>query len=113
MGDYLELQSKPIISPVKIISLVNEFLLGQNYSSVIVYSDSTVEAKNELVKAGANFNFSVSDARTHQLIRECVEADFFVGTNSKISLWIVNLRRSRGMGSTSFIDGFDDFLFNP
>jgi hypothetical protein len=111
MGDLLQLKEKTIFPVDKLITEVNKIAKAHPIMSVIVYSDSPLEARQVLEGAGLSKKFQVSDAPTLQVIGECLGVDFFIGTNSKVSLWIVNLRRYMGMAESSYIDGFEQQLY--
>lgn len=111
MGDLLKLPEKSIFPVDKLISEVNKVTINHPNISVVVYSDSIIEVRQTLESAGFSQKFRVSDAPTPQVIGECLDADFFIGTNSKVSLWIVNLRRYLGLWDSSYIDGFKQQLY--
>ena len=111
LGDLLELQSKSPLVADKLVQKVNSVLLHQPDPSIVVFSESLIEARKELVSAGLQREFVVSDLPTAQLIAQSLEADFFIGTNSKISLWIVNLRRYLGLTEVTYLEGFDRHLY--
>ncbi len=111
MGDLLELQSKSPLVADKLVHKVNSVLLHQPDPSIIVFSESLIEARQKLVSAGLQREFVVSDLSTAQLISQSLEADFFIGTNSKISLWIVNLRRYLGLTEATHLEGFGRHLY--
>ena len=113
MGDLLKLTNKSIYPVEKIIEKVNEVTKHGKYSKIIVYSDSPNNAKVKLISAGLNLDFNVRDVGTIDVILECVSAGYFIGTNSKVSLWIVNIRRYLGRGDLCFLEGFDSRLYSP
>ena len=112
MGDLLTLTEKSISPANKIIDAIKQVQKMHNYLKIYVYSDSPQIAKETLFNAGLTDEFVVSDLPTIDLIRACVGADFFIGTGSKVSLWIVNIRRYMGKIEGNFLEGFDDKLFN-
>ena len=111
MGDLLEFQSKSPLAADKIVHKINSVLLHQPDPIIVVFSESLIEAREKLVSAGLQREFMVSDLPTAQLIGQSLEADFFIGTNSKISLWIVNLRRYLGLADFNYLEGFDRHLY--
>lgn len=113
MGDLLHLSEKAFIPAEKIVNQIDLVARGKEKTIITVYSDSPTEAKNQLIAAGLKQNFIVRDVATIQVIRECVGVDFFIGTNSKVSLWIVNLRRYLGLVNNNYLEGFDSHLFYP
>ena len=112
MGDLLNLDTKSIYPVEKIIEKVNRVTTENSYTKIMVYSDSPQEAKTVLVSAGLSKDSIVRDIETIDVICECVGAGYFIGTNSKISLWIVNIRRYLGLGGSSYVESFDSQLYN-
>ena len=111
MGDLLQLTNKSVYPVEKIVEKVNELTETNNYSKIIVYSDSPKNVEDALISAGLNKNFIVRDVDTIDVISECASSEYFIGTNSKVSLWIVNIRRFLGNGDMCFLEGFDSRLF--
>jgi hypothetical protein len=112
MGDLLTLTEKSISPANKIIDVIKQVQKMHNNLKIYVYSDSPQIAKETLSNAGLTDEFIVSDLPTIDLIRACVGANFFIGTGSKVSLWIVNIRRYMGKIDDNFLEGFDDKLYN-
>ena len=112
MGDLLKLDTKSIYPAEKILKKVNEIMSITSYNRIDIYSDSPQNAKELLVSAGLSEDSVVRDIETIDVICECVGAGYFIGTNSKISLWIVNIRRYLGLGGSSFVEGFNSQLYN-
>ena len=113
MGDLLQLTNKSIYPVEKITEKVKELTKDGGYSKIVVYSDSPVTVKSTLIAAGLNQDFTVRDVDTIDVICECASAGYFIGTNSKVSLWVVNIRRFLGRGTLCSLEGFDSRLFNP
>jgi hypothetical protein len=111
MGDLLKLTNKSIYPVEKIIKTINEIVKNLTVYQIIVYSDSPDKAKSTLISAGLRQDFMVRNIPTIDVISECVVANYFIGTNSKVSLWIVNLRRYLGQADSSFLEGFDSQLY--
>lgn len=111
MGDLLQLTNKSIYPVEKIIEKVNELTKISDYSNIIVYSDSPESVEATLISAGLIIDFDVRDIDTIDVICECASSGYFIGTNSKVSLWIVNIRRFLGNGDLCFLEGFDSRLF--
>lgn len=110
MGDLLTLGTKSITPTSKIIDATNQVKKDDN-SNITVYSDSPEIAKETLSSAGLTNGFVVRDLPTIDVIRACIGADYFIGTGSKVSLWIVNIRRYMGEASNNYLEGFDDKLY--
>ena len=113
MGDLLNLTEKSFVPAEKIVNQVNSVVRDKEKIKITVYSDSPIEAKEQLISAGLKQNFIVREVATIQVIRECINVDFFIGTNSKVSLWIVNLRRYLGRLNHNYLEGFDSHLYVP
>lgn len=92
LGDLLSLTQKSIIFPGQMVSKITEVVDKYQSPDLIVFSDSSDKAQELLRKYGLKMPASFKDSPTINVIRDCVNADFFIGSNSKISLWIVNLR---------------------
>jgi len=113
MGDLLNLTEKSFAPAEKIVNQVNLVVRDKEKIKITVYSDSPIEAKEQLIAAGLKQNFTVREVATVQVIRECINVDFFIGTSSKVSLWIVNLRRYLGRLDNNYLEGLDSHLFIP
>ena len=111
MGDLLHLTNKSVYPVEKIVEKVNELTKMNKYSKITVYSDSPENAEATLISAGLNKDFDTRDIDTISVICECASSGYFVGTNSKVSLWVVNIRRFLGNGDLCFLEGFDSRLF--
>jgi hypothetical protein len=112
MGDLLTLTEKSISPANKIINVIRQVKKNHNNVKINVYSDSPQIAKETLLSAGLTDDFAVSDRSTIDVIRACVCANYFIGTGSKVSLWIVNIRRYMGDVNNNYLEGFDDVLYN-
>jgi hypothetical protein len=111
LGDLLTLIEKSISPANKIIDVVRQFQKSHDNLEILVYSDSPQIARETLRQGGFVEDFSVRDLSTINVIRACVGADYFIGTGSKVSLWIVNLRRFIGKVNDNHLEGFDDKLY--
>jgi len=111
MGDLLTLTEKSISPADKIIDAVIKVKKNNNNVKINVYSDSPQIAKETLLSAGLTDEFMVNDRSTIDVIRACVSANYFIGTGSKVSLWVVNIRRYMGEMNNNFLEGFDDKLY--
>ena len=113
LGDLLTLTQKSISPADKIIDLVGQIQKSQNDLKINVYSDSPQIAREMLLSAGLTNEFTVWDLPTIDVIRACIGANYFIGTSSKVSLWIVNIRRYMGESNNNYLEGFDTRLYNP
>lgn len=113
MGDLLKLEEKSIIPINRIAEVVSKVLNQYDNVDFHLFSDSPKVAAELLMGAGIKKKISVHDLPAIDVIRSCYKSDFFIGTNSKISLWIVNLRRYSGIINENYLEGFDDKLYYP
>jgi hypothetical protein len=111
IGDLLTLTEKSISPADKIIDAVIKVKKNNNNVKINVYSDSPQIAKETLFNAGLTDKFEVKDLPTIDVIRACIGANYFIGTSSKVSLWVVNIRRYMGEMNNNFLEGFDDKLY--
>ena len=100
LGDLLKLTEKSIISSEQLIGEIKIALKSNKYKQVVVYSDSIEVAKQKLIQLDHFFkNITYSNAPTIEVIKNSINVDFFIGTNSKVSFWIERFRRSIGKPS--------------
>lgn len=101
LGDLLTLELKSHI-PIERIANLLEVL--EEDSTVTVYSDSKVDVVKDLWKSKlppeATQFFAVDVYRT---IQDCVYSKYFIGTNSKISLWVAILRLALEVGDKTYL----------
>lgn len=95
LGDLLSLSNKTYIKPSRINCILAD--MCESYVPTVIYSDSDAQKLSKVL--GREFqNRLVSFAQLSPIdtIRLCVNSSFFVGTNSKISLWIAIFRSTHG-----------------
>jgi len=103
LGDLLDLQIKPIAQPEEIKKLISLILKNNPINSVHVYSDSIDEAKKrlDLNYLGVSVNFI--NCSPIEVITRCFHANYFIGTGSKISFWVLKLRNFESSTGNTFI----------
>lgn len=91
LGDLQKLNDKSFIKPNLISTLINRLNQMHEINSIAVYSDDLKSAQNKLVK---NLPKSTKfiEAEIWDTISRLIYVEYFVGTNSKISVWITVLR---------------------
>lgn len=100
LGDLLTITEKSFIDPNYVIRSISEIKKIYPLKRVIIYSDSVEEAKVKLQKIYDIFNVvSFMDSPTQSVIQSCINSSFFLGTNSKVSIWIVKIRNHLGLQS--------------
>jgi hypothetical protein len=113
MGDLLKLKEKSYVPVAKITDELFRVLSQHQNIDLNLYSDSPKEASDLLKNSGVETAINVHDLPAIEVIRACYKSNYFIGTNSKISLWIVNLRRYSGRFNENYLEGFDDKLYTP
>jgi hypothetical protein len=100
LGDLINLDNKSIIPPENLIEKVKRILTKAKFGKIIIYSDSIDEAQNTLFPIEKLFSkVEYSSEPTIEVVRNSVNAKYFVGTNSKVSIWIIKFRDHLGMPS--------------
>lgn len=91
LGDLLTLAEKGPIDPTRIVAEFARRLENNRELKMAIYSDSLKEASGYLSNL-REVTPSYRDVPVLQAMAECVIADQFIGTSSKISFWIIALR---------------------
>jgi hypothetical protein len=102
LGDLLHLENKSFISPEVIGSVVKNLLKSKKINRVVIYSDAINESKKYLQgylpEDTEYFDSSVWDT----LLILC-KNKYFIGSNSKISIWITLFQHSQVKDSQSWL----------
>jgi len=101
LGDLMKLSTKSFI-PVERVT--RTLLSVPNVNTLSIYSDSSEQEVRMLIAdALTPLSFKVSQLPTLQVIKNCVENSYFLGTNSKISLWIALIRCTKSLGKATYL----------
>jgi hypothetical protein len=93
LGDLIDLPGRSNIKFNEILQVVHNTLKTNNFERIIIYSDSVDIAKEMLTSLeDLMIPIDYSDLPTISLVTHSVNAKFFIGTNSKVSIWIVTIR---------------------
>ena len=103
LGDLVDIHNKSYIHPTTITQVVSESAQSFNLNTIRVYSDSPEIAWDLLGKSFQDRNLEVLSRTTVETICELVNSPVFVGTNSKISVWVAILRDRLWSGKSSFL----------
>jgi len=90
LGDLLNYDIKSYIKPHHIMELIEAIPKNLSIRKVFVYSDSPKAAESFFTNP--NFDFKFMSVDPLDVIRQSLTYKYFIGTNSKISIWIVLLR---------------------
>ena len=98
LGDLLTITEKTFIAPYRVIRRIEEIKKVYPLEKAIIYSDSTEKAKIKLEKINDMFSLvNFIDVPTQKVIQNSINSSYFLGTNSKVSIWIVKLRNHLGV----------------
>lgn len=101
LGDLLNLENKSYIPIERIYSLPE---ISKANKTILVYSDSEASVTESLWRSHFTLgSFTFLSLDIYQTLRECVSSPIFIGTNSKVSLWIVAMRLGLNIGYTSYL----------
>lgn len=101
LGDLLTLKSKTHIDPERLIKCKPFFSTAEK---LLIYSDSNPQEVLQLIGEHFNdFELEVLQLETLDVMDNCLRAKVFIGTNSKISLWIAILRLAAESGRTTVL----------
>lgn len=102
LGDLVYLSSKTYLDSKLIGKVLSDCL--QPSSRITVYTDSKVdEVPREIQKAFTRYAGTIKNFEVLETIHKCVMAETFIGTNSKISLWIAILRLRKSNQATTYL----------
>lgn len=101
LGDLINLPGRSNIESNEILQVVHNILKTNNFERIIVYSDSIDIARKMLFSLeDLMIPIDYSDLPTISLVRHSINAKFFIGTNSKVSIWILTIREYLKLKST-------------
>lgn len=92
LGDLLELSTKQPMGIQRLSRLIKERMKSSSIESIIVFSDSPAKAHALLVNEIPQAEIAVVDVATWETIGILSKSQLFVGTFSKVSLWVVIFR---------------------
>lgn len=92
LGDLIFLTDKNPVAVERLGFEIQRFVEARNPSKIVVYSDSPEEAERYLEPYVQGASMEVRNLPAREVIREACQAKYFIGSNSKISFWVVSLR---------------------
>lgn len=102
LGDLVEKNIKSYISGEVISKLIKDNTLISN-SKIDIFSDSPDVAVKILESNGLVNYYSDTDSKSFDIICKLTQYKFFIGTNSKITIWVVMFRLAIDINSYNFI----------
>ena len=103
LGDLELLLEKSSINTNQVKSILEKVLNTAGAKEIYLYSDSILLAKSKLINSKPELNIVTRDISPLMTIHECVHSKVFIGTNSKISIWIAILRATKNINQTSYL----------
>jgi len=101
LGDLLTLKPESRIDLDRLIQSKKYFF---NSKKLIIYSDSEREEVLRVIENEFDdFDLEIFQFETLKVIACCLYAQVFIGSNSKISLWIAILRLALGVGCSTVL----------
>ena len=91
LGDLVKLDNKSHIEPEVISTYVLQVAKVNHVTDIHIYSDDLVLARN-LLSNELNDSAFFNEADIWVAIVNLIHSDYFIGTNSKISIWIILFR---------------------
>jgi len=103
LGDLETLSEKSPVDNYRINSILDIILEKARTRTFHLYSDSIVLAKSKLIKGKPEMSIVTRDISPLKTVHECVRSKVFIGTNSKISIWIAILRATKNLNQISYL----------
>lgn len=109
LGDLLFIPNKVFTPPFAILEIISKFHLLDENPIISILSDSPKNAEDLLVAAGLDKkNTHYLELNPAHTIIQAVNSTYFVGTTSKLSLWIAVMRSEVFKMSNTFLPlGFE------
>jgi hypothetical protein len=96
----INLSGKSIIAPEDLIEKIRIVIQQEDVEKILIYSDSIEEAKRTLLPLNMMIKeVEFSSEPTIDVVRNSINAKYFIGTNSKVSIWIIKFRDHLGIPS--------------
>ena len=92
LGDLLSLVEKGPIDNQRIVEVIRFIGDGIPNAHIYLHSDSPMEASLLLTQSNIDLEILVMRQPLLQLILNCSNSEYFIGTSSKISFWIALIR---------------------
>ena len=98
LGDLINLPNKSIIAPNYIVEKIRKILEIDKLEQILIYSDTVGEAKKLLSSINnLSGSFQFLDEPTFIVVQKAMISKYFIGTNSKVSIWISKLRKYQNL----------------
>lgn len=92
LGDLVNVENKTFISPKTIIQVISDIAMVHNIELIQIYSDSPQIVHGLVGKQLSDFGVEILCRPSVETICDLVGSDVFIGSNSKISIWVAMFR---------------------
>ena len=92
LGDLLNLQDKNPIDSERLVKSIRNVLNEREITELALFSDSPAVALDRINEISMGINVNAYSLSAIDTLKESLSYEIFIGTNSKISLWIAYLR---------------------
>lgn len=103
LGDLEILSEKSPIDTNQVKSILEVILDKADTRTLHLHSDSILLAKSKLMNGRQELNLVTKDISPLKTVHECVRSKVFIGTNSKISIWVAILRATKNSNQISYL----------
>jgi hypothetical protein len=103
LGDLLDLSEKTFVKAARILKLIENDYIDSKFDWCVVFSDSPIKAKSLLHSLAQNFDLEIPEENTLSTIQKLSQYRNFIGTNSKISIWVVLFRDYLTISGTNYL----------
>lgn len=103
LGDLEILPEKSPVETNQVKNILEVVLDKANTRTLYLHSDSILLAKSKLMNRKQGFDLITKDISPLKTVHECVRSKVFIGTNSKISIWVAILRATKNINQTSYL----------
>lgn len=104
-GDLLTKKKSSIVQVDKILSILNDLKKLEKLYSVDVFSDSNQNELDNLLSILKPLNIRYTESTPLNTIYQIRDYNFFIGTNSKITIWAIIFRLKDDIKSTNYCPG--------
>ncbi len=102
LGDLLELEDKTYIEPDRLVQQIKKLVSLIDFEVVTLFSDDVKSAKSMLNKF-LNLRIEYCNQEIWETLLELCNNKYFIGTNSKISIWATIFRITSGTECESYL----------
>lgn len=106
LGDLMNYENKTSINPSSIGALLDRMSSSESLkdNSLLIMSDSPEQINSELLPSLRKFNWEISESKNLLgLMYTAIDSEVFLGTNSKLSIWIAAFRTTLYPTRQSFL----------